>query len=83
MLNYYEAKIKFTRHENHNPPRYPGRPGAGAQLANALTNDLRSVQMDHHLSVEYKSIVLAIGPAMRKLHDTRALIVDLRNNHGG
>lgn len=118
---------------------------AGAQLANALTNDLRSVQADHHLNVEYKSI--ALGPeeppqgskpdpapdpgllasslrsvaalvrnygvtdasvldgnvgylrlsvfspvyqaapkfasAMRKLHDTRALIVDLRNNGGG
>lgn len=118
---------------------------AGAQLANALTSDLRSVQRDHHLAVEYKSIVLApeeapqgskpdpdpdqgllasamrsaaglvrdygvaevsvldgnvgylklngfewpdlvaakFGSAMRKLHDTRALIIDLRNNHGG
>lgn len=118
---------------------------AGAQLANALTNDLRSVQRDHHLYVEYKSIVLdpevpplgskpepgpdqgmlaaglrsveglirdfgvtqvsvldgnvgylklngflepyqvasKFGSAMRKLHDTRAMIIDLRNNHGG
>jgi len=118
---------------------------AGAQLANALTSDLRSVQRDHHLNVEYKSIVLAAeeppqgskpdpGPdpgllaaggravagvfrdygvtevsvldgnvgylrvsgfspaylaapkyasAMRKLHDTRAMIVDLRDNGGG
>lgn len=118
---------------------------AGAQLANALTNDLRSVQMDHHLNVEYKSIVLdaeeppqgskpnpapdpgllasglrslaalvrdygvtdasvldgnigylrisrfspayeaapKIAAAMRKLHDTRTMIIDLRNNGGG
>lgn len=118
---------------------------AGNQLANALTNDLRSVQEDHHLAVEYKAIVLGPeeppqgskpdpGPdpgllaagmralagvfrdygvtqvsvlegnigylrvsgfspvylaapkyasAMRKLHDTRAMIIDLRDNGGG